>query len=178
MDIIKYDELEVKVQNDSILSDGFGLPTVKYVMRNKELSVYAKSIYCYLSSYANGNNNRCFPSISLMCSELSINKNTLAKYMNELLDSGLIRKYRTQKDNLFSKNVYEIILSKSEIEELKSKRLQNKEIKKCNLDLSKEQKPNDIEKVEYLTTNGFNVNDMNSNEIEKAYNLLKVLHSK
>lgn len=84
---------------------GFGFVS-RNIMRNKELSLQAKTIYSYLCSFA-GNSGRAYPSVSLILEELQISKNTFYKYQKELIDNGVLF-IRQDKSNQgkFGKSIY------------------------------------------------------------------------
>ncbi|GAA0229828.1 helix-turn-helix domain-containing protein [Metaclostridioides mangenotii] len=73
---------EVKIENNSILSNGYGL-IPQMVARDKTISIGAKGLYFYLSSIA-GANGTCYPSRDTIMDELKIAKNTFTKHLNEL----------------------------------------------------------------------------------------------
>lgn len=103
---------EVKIENNSILSSGYGL-IPQMVARDKTISIGAKGLYSYLSSIA-GANGTCYPSRELITSELNINKNTFTKYLNELKESGYINVTRSRsKNGVMTKNIYEIVYDNS-----------------------------------------------------------------
>ncbi|MCC0684059.1 helix-turn-helix domain-containing protein [Clostridioides sp. ZZV14-6345] len=116
-DILKLnsnDSIDIQIENDSILSDGYGI-SPKYLMKNPEIPIQSKAIYAYLASYT-GNKKYCHPTIETICKDLNINRSTLNKYLKILKEKGFIRVYRIQnEDNLYKNNVYEIVMSKSQI---------------------------------------------------------------
>ncbi|WP_304341574.1 helix-turn-helix domain-containing protein, partial [Metaclostridioides mangenotii] len=106
------EKTEVKIENNSILSNGYGL-IPQMVARDKTISIGAKGLYSYLSSIA-GANGTCYPSRELITSELNINKNTFTKYLNELKESGYINVTRSRsKNGVMTKNIYEVVYDKS-----------------------------------------------------------------
>ena len=72
---------EVRLQNTSILSDGYGL-IPKKISRDKDLTMEAKAIYGYLASFA-GSGGYCYPSKELMISELGTTEKRFNKNMIE-----------------------------------------------------------------------------------------------
>ncbi|WP_024622210.1 helix-turn-helix domain-containing protein [Metaclostridioides mangenotii] len=108
------EKTEVKIENNSILSNGYGL-IPQMVARDKTISIGAKGLYSYLSSMA-GANGTCYPSRDIITHELSIGKNTFTKYLNELKDRGYIKvsQRRAGKGKMYN-NVYEIVFDKSYI---------------------------------------------------------------
>lgn len=94
----------------TVYEQGYGLIAQK-VMRDKRLSIKAKAIYAYLSSFAgSGTDRTAFPGVSLMMDELGIkSRDTYYKYRNELEEAGYIT-VESQKDERgrFSRNIYYI----------------------------------------------------------------------
>ncbi len=90
----------------SIFEQGYGqIP--KVVMCDKGLSVTAKAIYAYLSSYAGGG-NQAFPGTARICSDLGISKDTFYKHFKQIEYAGYISRIQTIGDyNKFSNNIYE-----------------------------------------------------------------------
>lgn len=73
---------------DALLSHGYGL-SPQLVMRSKGLSIEAKALYSYLSSFA-GAGDTAFPSTSRILEELDISKNRFYKIRKELISWGFI----------------------------------------------------------------------------------------
>ncbi|MBU6948704.1 DnaD domain protein [Staphylococcus haemolyticus] len=88
------------------ITGGYGT-VYKEVLKDKNLSVEAKAIYSYLSSYAGGKDT-AFPSIGLICHELNISEKRFYKHRKELLDKNIISKTRERTNNGFSKTIYTI----------------------------------------------------------------------
>ena len=88
------------------ITGGYGT-VYKQVLKDNDLSIEAKAIYSYLSSYAGGKDT-AFPSISLICHELNISEKRFYKHRKELLDKQVISKHRERTDNGFSKTIYTI----------------------------------------------------------------------
>lgn len=74
------------LQLDALLSHGYGL-SPQLVMRSKGLSIEAKALYGYLSSFA-GAGDTAFPSTSRILEELDISKNRFYKIRKELISWG------------------------------------------------------------------------------------------
>jgi len=91
---------------DRRFKDGYGI-IFRSVMRDTNLTIGAKAVYAYLCTFA-GNKKTAFPSRKLMCHELGINKDTLTKYMRNLLDAGYIKKEQKKVSGKFAHNVYTI----------------------------------------------------------------------
>ena len=73
---------------DALLSHGYGL-SPQLVMRSKGLSIEAKALYGYLSSFA-GAGDTAFPSTSRILEELDISNNRFYKIRKELVSWGFI----------------------------------------------------------------------------------------
>jgi len=87
-----------------VMEKGYGI-IPKLVMKDKELSVEAKSIYAYFCSYA-GAGNTAFPSVDLICADLNISDKRFRKHRDLLVEKGylLVEQKRTSGD--FSSNIY------------------------------------------------------------------------
>lgn len=88
------------------ITGGYGT-VYKEVMKNNDLSIEAKAIYSYLTTYA-GSKDIAFPSIKLICYELNISEKRFYKHRKELLDKKIISKHRERTENGFSKTIYTI----------------------------------------------------------------------
>ncbi|MBQ2175577.1 MAG: helix-turn-helix domain-containing protein [Alphaproteobacteria bacterium] len=75
------------------------------IVRNKALSIQAKAVYAYLSSYA-GKKGKCYPSYARMTTELNISQTSLTKYINELVECGYIHKEQSKANGKFNRNIY------------------------------------------------------------------------
>jgi hypothetical protein len=127
---------------------GFGY-VYQNVMRNKKLTIEAKSIYAYLASFS-GNNEMCYPSIQLILKELGISKSRFYKHMELLINNGIVTKQQEKFENRFSKNTY-IISSFPNFEDTQIEDTQNRDTQ--------------IEDTQNLTTKRNNIkrNRLNSN---------------
>lgn len=101
--------MEIQNMNDRVKvrgmnGAGFGI-IQKSVMQNRELHVTAKAIYAYFSSFVGGGNS-CFPSRSKICYDLDISKDTLTKYLNNLISCGYLEIEQSTEGGKFSHNVY------------------------------------------------------------------------
>lgn len=89
----------------SVKDDGFGI-VMRSVMRDRSLSVKAKALYAYLCSFA-GNKGSCYPARSLIEGELGISSTTASSLLNELVESGTVKKVQDRsKVGKFGNNVY------------------------------------------------------------------------
>lgn len=83
---------------DALLSHGYGL-SPQLVMRSKGLSIEAKALYGYLSSFA-GAGDTAFPSTSRILEELDISKNRsliIARVIRGV--NTILLRYETTTDN-------------------------------------------------------------------------------
>lgn len=120
-------------ENTSLQSFGYGIIS-QYVTTMKDLSIQAKGVYSYLVSFA-GNDKQTYPSQSRMCSDLNIKKvDTLRKYIKELQAKGLIKIYKTKRNNIHYKNVYVIADDTRTVEFWKKEYLEDQGIKEVEID--------------------------------------------
>ena len=89
-----------------IFADGYGF-VPKMMMRDKRLSVEAKAIYSYLSSFA-GAGMTSFPSVELIIEELGMSEKRFYKHRKLLVDCGYVSVKQEKTGNKFAKNVYVI----------------------------------------------------------------------
>lgn len=92
---------------NGIFSDGYGF-VPKMLMRDKRLTIEAKAIYSYLSSFA-GAGMTAFPSVELMIAELGISKDRFYKHRKLLIDLGYVGIEQSKGEgSTFAKNTYVI----------------------------------------------------------------------
>lgn len=92
---------------DTILyNTGFGI-VPKKVMQDPTLSLQAKGLFSYLTTYANKDGD-CFPSRDLMCSHLNIGKDTITKYLKELKGAGYLEVEQVKENGKFAHNIYHL----------------------------------------------------------------------
>lgn len=90
-----------------VFADGYGF-IPKSLMRDSRLTIEAKAIYAYLSSFA-GSGMQSFPSVELMVKELGISRPRLYKHREQLIELGYISIQQSKdKESKFSKNIYVI----------------------------------------------------------------------
>jgi hypothetical protein len=93
----------------TIYENGYGLIAQK-VMRDKDLSPIAKSIYAYICSFAGvgkDGERSAFPGVQLMMDELGIKtEDTYYKHRKQLLEKGYITIEKNRKEGKFDKNIY------------------------------------------------------------------------
>lgn len=97
-----------KVKLNGIFKQGYGI-SPKAVMRDKNLSIEAKAIYAYISSYS-GSGVTAFPSVDLMCHDLGISRNRFNKHRKLLEDYGYITVRQEVEYGKFKGNMYTINL--------------------------------------------------------------------
>jgi len=73
---------------NSRLKDGFGLVS-NTVIRDPSISLGEKSLYAYLSTYANSE-NELFVSVSKMADECGIGQSTVKRYLSNLEKKKII----------------------------------------------------------------------------------------
>lgn len=83
---------------------GYGL-VYQNVMRDKSITPEAKVIYAYLACFA-GSNEKCYPSIQLILTELNMSKTRFYKHMALLIDKGIVLKQQEKQGNRFFRNTY------------------------------------------------------------------------
>lgn len=119
---------------DALLSHGYGL-SPQLVMRSKGLSIEAKALYGYLSSFA-GAGDTAFPSTSRILEELDISKNRFYKIRKELVSWGFIS-IETTATSAGLRTVYTLpqnpIAIKTEIDEIANRRNEIKSSLVANL---------------------------------------------
>lgn len=97
------------LNTNGVLSKGFGF-SPKQVMKDTRLSIEAKAIYSYISSYA-GAGMVAFPSVELICHDLNISKNRYLSHRKQLVDCGYISITRERKEKGFSNNIYTLVMN-------------------------------------------------------------------
>ncbi|PNZ42303.1 helix-turn-helix domain-containing protein [Staphylococcus simulans] len=85
---------------------GYGL-VFKRVMKDTTISIEAKALYSYLSSYA-GADETSFPSVDLIKHELDIGKQRYQRARKELETAGYLQVSRKQNGNIYGSNLYTI----------------------------------------------------------------------
>lgn len=94
-----------KLDVQGILSKGYGL-SPKLVMQDREITIEAKAIYSYFSSYA-GNGTVAFPSVSKTIYDLNIGEQRYYKHRKKLTDKGYLTiEKQVSKRGKFSHNLY------------------------------------------------------------------------
>lgn len=88
---------------------GYGTVT-KSAMQDRHLTIEAKAILAYLSSFAGGK-DEAWPSVKKMCYDLNVSDARLRKHITLLIEEEYIDKYRCRdsKSKEWSNNVYSIL---------------------------------------------------------------------
>src|SRR5690625_2472842 len=93
----------------TIYEQGYGLLPQK-VMRDKNLSPTAKTIYAYIVSFASVGENgerSAFPGVKIMMSELGIKSDdTFYRHRKQLIDNGYITIKKNRVEGKFTNNIY------------------------------------------------------------------------
>ena len=92
------------LRTNEILSKGYGV-SPKLVMIDENLSIEAKAIYAYLSSFC-GSGNIAFPQISTIVSHLKVSNERFYKHFKLLIKYGYISVSQERTQGKFSNNVY------------------------------------------------------------------------
>lgn len=99
----KSDKLELK----GVMSEGYGI-IPKKIMKDKELTIEAKSIYAFIASYS-GNGNSAYPTVEYITDFLGISRQRFNKHRKLLEDKGYISvSQERQQGSQFNHNVYTI----------------------------------------------------------------------
>lgn len=108
-----------KLKTTGVRYKGYGI-IPKAVMLDTDLTIQAKAIYAYFSSYSGGGET-AFPGRDKIVSDLKLNKDTYYKHFNMLIEHGLIIVERDQSDDSsrFSRNIYTLVSSPKKYEEIK-----------------------------------------------------------
>lgn len=94
-----------KINIDGILANGYGF-SPKLVMQDREITIEAKAIYSYFSSYA-GAGKSAFPSVKKTIYDLNIGEERYYTHRKKLIEKGyLIIKKQVSKDGKFNHNLY------------------------------------------------------------------------
>ncbi|MDU7068788.1 MAG: helix-turn-helix domain-containing protein [Clostridium perfringens] len=163
------------IQVNGIMSQGYGF-SPKAVMRDTRLTIEAKAIYSYMSSFA-GSGLTAFPTIELQLHELGISKSRYYKHRKLLEDLGYItiKQTRVKGKNgkvVNGKNIYTIEQFPVEKEEVEV--TQNKESHKIieNTMFSEvtqnETPQNSTAQNVESNSNNLNSNNLNSNNISSS----------
>ncbi|ELC8426301.1 helix-turn-helix domain-containing protein [Clostridium perfringens] len=166
------------IQVNGIMSQGYGF-SPQVVMRDTRLTVEAKAIYAYMSSFA-GSGLSAFPTIELQLHELGMGAKRYYKHRKLLEDLGYItiKQTRIKKDgkSINDKNVYtlEQFPVEKNKENLEDKNIisedsQNDQSDKNGLntnfseDGQNEQSHNEQSQNDQSNSNNLNSNNLNSN---------------
>lgn len=134
----------------------------KNVLREPAIPSQSKGLYAYLAGFA-GNSDECYPSISLICTEMAMSKTSVYKYMDVLVGAGVVERKQTYNGNLKGKVIYRItdtaysprFPTDSETESIKNTVSED-------LGIRKDRNPTDVE----TNNNSFNNNNINNSSID------------
>lgn len=146
---------------DGILSEGYGI-SPKALLRNKNISAYAKLVCCYFLSYTGAGKNVCWPTIKTISEDLIISESTVNRSIKELINVGYIEKNKLYKDNpLKTNNIYRLIILENEKD---VKDYFNSDTSQKNIDISGRQ----VDTSEAVTNNNiYNNNIINKESVDK-----------
>ena len=153
------------IQINGIMSQGYGF-SPKAVMRDTRLTIEAKAIYAYMSSFAGAGLNS-FPSVKLQLSELCISEKRYYKHRKLLEDLGYItiKQTRTKLESgkvVNDKNIYTL----EQFPTPKPKEeIQKDKIKTNNKNNISENSQNDSSQNDSVQNVGSKSNNINSNNI-------------
>ena len=122
------------------------------VTRDNRISMSAKGLYAYLSSYC-GVSDECFPSVETITKELGITKDTFYRHINVLIAAGVVKKVQENNGGKFGRNIYKLT---HEVE-IQSFPFPKKSVSKKSLSKNPEANNNNI--------NNNNINNNNNNII-------------
>ena len=89
-----------------IYNTGFGI-IPKALMLNPSVSSDAKSLFCYLASYA-GNGDTAFPRVELILYHMNWSKTRFYKYRKELEEKGYLEVNQIKEEGKFAHNIYKL----------------------------------------------------------------------
>lgn len=89
------------------MTEQYGI-VLKRIMRDPSISVESKAIYAYLASFADINDGKCYPTVSLICKELNMSENRFHRHLKQLKDKGYVVVSRTRKGTKFDRNIYKL----------------------------------------------------------------------
>ena len=157
----------------TVYENGYGLLPQK-VMRDRNLSPTAKTIYAYLVSFANVNaegERSSFPGVKLMMSEIGIkSRDTFYRHRNQLIKHGYISIKKQRSEGKFQRNIYVI----ESVPEIAKEKLKEEEKEPCpkNKDMVPCPKKSTTEKSttenQDTNINSTNINRFKDEEENKA----------
>lgn len=172
---------EIKLQG--IFQEGYGI-IPKMVMKDKRLTIEAKSIYALLCSYA-GRGNTAFPSIETQCYYLNISERRYLKHRKLLVDTNYISIESTREiieyedgsvAEVRGKNIYTIISDPAkEIFVCKEENKIKKSCKRVNKPISLNSQNVSVENVgiQNVSLQNDTINNNNHKNINTNKNIIK-----
>ncbi|WP_283697444.1 helix-turn-helix domain-containing protein [Clostridium perfringens] len=169
------------IQVNGIMSQGYGF-SPQVIMRDIRLTVEAKAIYAYMSSFA-GSGLSAFPTIELQLHELGMGAKRYYKHRKLLEDLGYItiKQTRIKKDgkSINDKNVYtlEQFPVEKNKEDLEDKNIIYEDIKNDQADKNglntnfSEDGQNEQSHTEQSQNSQSNSNNLNSNNLNSINNI-------
>lgn len=154
---------------EGVFSKGYGtIP--KLVMKDKDLTIEAKGIYAYLSSYA-GAGETAFPSVDLICNDLGIGEKRFYKHRKLLEEKGYLKIERVRQERGFSKNIYTLCsVVTSQNDSIRSDTVSSQNDYLRNDHLQNDHLQNDHLQNDRTNNNSINNNIFNNNSINKDNN--------
>lgn len=77
------------------------------ITRNTSLPLAAKGLYAYLASFC-GASNECYPSVETILRETGVSRDTFYKYINILVEMGIVEKHQVNENGRFGKIIYKL----------------------------------------------------------------------
>ena len=79
------------------------------VTRNNNISLAAKGLYAYLSSFC-GSSDECYPSVDTILKETGIARDTFYRHINALVAAGVVekRQIRNSNNGKFERTIYKV----------------------------------------------------------------------
>ena len=95
---------------DKLIYDtGYGM-VPKSIMYDENVSLAAKGVFSYLTTYTNGFGDIAFPTRDLMCKHLGVSKDSITKYIKELKEKGYLEvSQEIGPGGKFKHNIYKLI---------------------------------------------------------------------
>ena len=77
------------------------------VTRDSSLPLATKGLYAYLAAFC-GADDECYPSVDTILRETGVSKETFYKYINVLVNAGVVKKEQINKNGRFGKTIYKL----------------------------------------------------------------------
>jgi len=145
-----------EIQIIGVLSKGYGIMP-KMVALDKNLSLEAKGIYSFLTSFS-GVGQGVFPSVEIILNYLKISEKRYYKYRKELIQNGYITVKPRYCDNKRISNLYILHMDKIVPSQIERVQIEGVQIESVQIDVS--------------NNNNLNNNNLNNNNIQQQ--LIKI----